>query len=97
MRAVLCMSIACLLHVAPAQAGQSCADRGVVVQRLSEVFGERFIGGGYHDESAIFEIWQNSDTGSWTILMTAPDGQTCMMAAGTHWREGLPQIEGVEG
>lgn len=86
-----------LLFAGPAWAQNNCGDRGVVIERLASKFGEAFAGGGLRNSQAIIEVWASEETGTWTILMTLPDGQSCVMAAGTNWRTGLPEIAGVDG
>ncbi|MEM0948385.1 MAG: hypothetical protein AAGK37_13335 [Pseudomonadota bacterium] len=68
-----------------------CADRGEITERLKATYGEKFAGGGLRNSESIFEVWMSSETGTWTIIMTQPNGQSCVMAAGTDWREALPE------
>jgi hypothetical protein len=80
------------LFPAMAMANSSnCGDREAVVKRLSTGYGESFTGGGLRNTEAIFEVWASEEAGTWTILMTLPSGQTCVMAAGTDWRGALPE------
>jgi len=71
-------------------ASGNCAARDKVVGKLSSGYGETFAGGGLQNSNRIYEVWLSEEKGTWTILMTRPDGSTCVMASGTHWREGLP-------
>lgn len=79
-----------LLH-----AQTNCATRDKVVESLSGSYGENFAGGGVQNAQRIFEVWYSEEKGTWTILMTRADGQSCIMASGTNWRDGdgvkLPQ------
>lgn len=70
---------------------QSCADRTTVTERLKSGYGEKFAGGGLRNSESVFEVWLSEDHATWTILMTTPDGRTCVMAAGTNWRDALPE------
>lgn len=80
------------------QAQQSCGMREDVTKRLSSGYGEKFAGGGLRNSDSIFEVWLSAEKGTWTILMTMPNGKSCVMAAGTNWREALPDIaEGIPG
>ena len=81
----------------PLLAQVNCAERDAVVDRLETGYGETFAGGGLQSSSQIIEVWASEDQGTWTILMTRPDGMSCIMASGTDWRKGLPQPEGVAG
>ena len=48
---------------------------------------------GLASNGSMIEIFA-SPNGSWTIVMTQPDGVTCLMAAGESW-EDLPQKKNV--
>lgn len=65
----------------------SCGDRDAVIASLSETFLERHIASGFQSELGLMEIWASDLDDTWTILLTRPDGQTCVMAHGTHWLE----------
>jgi len=86
-----------LLGVNAASAQSHCAARDKVVSKLSSGYGETFAGGGMQNSKRIYEVWFSEEKGTWTILMTRPDGSSCIMASGTHWREGLPGLEVPKG
>ena len=80
-----------------ALAQTNCAERETVVDQLEAGYGEVFAGGGLQTARQIIEVWASEEKGTWTILMTTADGQSCVMASGTDWRKGLPQLKGVAG
>ena len=82
---------AALLVPASSQAQTHCAERNIVTERLTLNYGEQFFGGGLRNSESIFEVWMSAEKGTWTIIMTTPNGQACVMAAGTDWREALPE------
>ena len=91
------MATLALMVAAPAaMAQQYCAERHVVVDRLKTGYGESYAGGGLRNETSVFEVWFSEEDGTWTILMTLANGQSCVMASGTNWREG-PLDEAVAG
>ncbi|WP_245541117.1 hypothetical protein [Yoonia vestfoldensis] len=67
----------------------TCADNAVVAQRLAQVYGERrqFMAPG--PDGAMTEVFAATDTGSWTIAITLPDGLTCLVASGAafDWQD----------
>ncbi len=67
----------------------NCGDRDHVIASLSEKFSERHIASGFQSEAGLMEIWASDSDDTWTILLTRPDGQTCIMASGTHWLENI--------
>lgn len=87
------LSAAVLANSVPAMAQQVCAERTAVTDRLMTKYGENFAGGGLRNAKAIFEVWMSEEQGTWTILMTTPDGKSCVMASGTDWRDALPTTE----
>lgn len=87
MTASLISALALSAGVANAQA---CTDRTELVERLSAKYGEVFTGGGLRDTTTIFEVWMSEESGTWTMLLTRADGTACIMASGSHWRDGLP-------
>ncbi len=70
-----------------AQAQMACGTRDSVITKLGEKYGEVRRGGGLAGQTAIFEIWASEATGTWTILKTAPDGMSCIMAVGDGWQD----------
>ncbi len=69
-----------------AQAQFACAPRDSIIEKL-KMYGETRHGGGLAGSTAIFEIWVSEATGTWTILTTTPDGETCVMAVGDSWQD----------
>lgn len=64
----------------------TCGVRDTVIERLELRFGEIQQGTGLVSTNRVLELWRSKD-GTWTILMTRPDGKTCIMAAGEGWDE----------
>jgi hypothetical protein len=72
---------------AEAEEARTCADRAQVVARLAERFGETLRSLGLQRGDAVVEVYSSEETGTWTILMTRPDGITCLLAAGQRWEQ----------
>jgi hypothetical protein len=90
-KTVTTLAAAILSLPLPAAAqGISCGERSEIVDTLLNVYGENFSGGGLQDDSAVYEVWTSEENGTWTILLTRPNGTSCVMAAGTDW---LPQLD----
>lgn len=82
----------------PADAA-SCGARDAVIARLADGYGEGRHGAGLAANGALMELFANAETGSWTIVVTMPNGQTCLVASGQSW-EGetpVPVPQGQEG
>jgi hypothetical protein len=70
------------LPAAPAHAQMVCGKRTDMVRQLSEKYGETRRSMGLAEGRGVVELYASEETGSWTILMTSPQGIACMMAAG---------------
>ena len=64
-----------------------CGSRDDVVASLADQHHETHRASGLESETGLMEIWASDADGSWTILLTRPDGQTCVMATGSYWLE----------
>lgn len=76
----------------PSEAQTSCAPRDAVLARLEDRYGEvrqSLVLG----PSALFEVFANTATGTWTILATRPDGVTCLMASGGSFERVVEVLE----
>lgn len=79
-------SFGLLLAASTAHAqSQTCAKRTQVVERLSEKYGETLQSVGMHSNNGLLEVYASEATGTWTILVTTPDGTSCLIAAGQMW------------
>ena len=74
-------------------AAPQCAPRDGVLAALSQKYGETRRGIGMAGEGQMMELFASTDTGSWTITVTLPDGTTCLVATGQAFEtltESLP-------
>ncbi len=79
---------------ATAQAQMVCGERGSVVSGLEKNFSEAPVSMGLSSNGSIVEIFASPDN-TWTIVMTKPDGMSCVLMAGEDW-ESLPtQLAGI--
>lgn len=84
-------------------AAENCADRSQVIGRLKAQYGEHLAMGGLQATErtqSVMEIWVSERTGTFTVLMTGPDGMSCIVAAGTDYfkaRTPEPEVKGISG
>lgn len=62
-----------------------CDARDRVVAMLADKYGETRRGVGIAGQNAVMEIYAATETGTWTIAITLPDGQMCLMASGAGY------------
>lgn len=64
--------------------GAACGLRDSIVERLKIGYKESEAGYGLTGSGMMAELFV-SETGSWTIIVTRPDGISCLVAAGHSW------------
>ena len=74
-----------------------CMPRDRLVASLETQFSETLDGGGLQSGKRLIELWRSEDTGSFTILLTRPDGTSCVLATGLYWHDATPAPAGVTG
>lgn len=70
---------------ANAQAAQQCAPRTTVLGSLEQRYSERPVAAGLDNNGAIVEVLAAEDGATWTILVSMPNGVSCVVSAGEHW------------
>lgn len=69
------------------QSSRNCAPREAVVDRLADGYGESRQSMGLGANNQVVEIFASSETGTWTITVTMPNGLTCLVASGQAFEE----------
>lgn len=88
MEKVLAMAALCLAMATPVFGQPSaCAERAKVVERLTSDYGETVQSMGLGANNGMMEVFASEETGSWTITVTLPSGQTCLIASGQHFEK----------
>ena len=77
-----------------AQGPPMCGDRSEVVSALAQRYAETPISVGLSNTGHILEIL-TSTNGSWSILITGPNGRSCLVAAGDSWQQLPAQVSGT--
>lgn len=90
------LGILAVLTSLPAQAGESCVERDVMVERLQHSYSETLAGGGLHSEQKAVELWASNETGSFTLISTDANGMSCIIATGTNWQGATAQAAPVQ-
>lgn len=69
-----------------AQAEMLCGEREQIVHELKKTWQEDRTAIGLSNNGGVLEVF-SSEEGTWTLLLTMPEGQTCMIGAGEHWEQ----------
>ena len=70
---------------AAAQMRTACLPHEAAVSKLEQGYGEQRVGLGIGPSGgAVYELYV-AETGTWTILITRPNGISCTAASGNSW------------
>lgn len=77
-----------LMIVAPAATGQNqtCDRRQKVLGYLESAYQEARVATGVTSSGGLVEVLAGTKGDTWTIIVSSPDGTTCLVAAGEGWR-----------
>ncbi len=75
--------------VTPASAQIACSKREDVMKHLAAKFSEAPVAVGLANNGGVIEVLSTGNGSTWTIIITMPDGMSCLVAAGQEW-ETLP-------
>jgi len=89
-------ALGCSVLLAPtessAQTQASCGPRHELVKLLSDRYKEDPVGIGLSQPGQVLEVFA-SQAGTWSMVMTMPDGKACLIAAGDNW-EMVTRVKG---
>jgi hypothetical protein len=64
-----------------------CAERRTIVEMLNSQYDETARAIGVISEEVVLEVFVSKESGTWTVLVTDPQGLSCVLAAGQAWQE----------
>jgi hypothetical protein len=67
--------------------GANCAMRQQVLDRLATAYGETRQSIGLGESNQVVEVFASTETGTWTITVTNPNGLTCLVASGQAFED----------
>jgi hypothetical protein len=73
--------------------GNNCGARNAVLDYLSTKYEEKPIAMGIAANGSLIEVLSSNKGSTFTIIVTAPEGKTCMVAAGEGWEDLLGQVK----
>jgi len=78
---------ACLAVSIPAQAQMQCHQHKEVLGKFADTYKEAPVAGGLTQDGRLLQVLSSGDDGTWTIVLSKPDGVTCVIMAGEAWRK----------
>ncbi|WP_282609430.1 hypothetical protein [Pelagibius sp. Alg239-R121] len=83
----LSLAIATTIAATPALAQSQCDSRDKILATLAKKYSEAPVAVGLTSKGGLVEVLSTGDGNTWTIIMSTPDGKSCLVAAGEGWRE----------
>ena len=80
------------------QTPRNCGQRDAVIERLASAYGETRQSIGLGGNNRVMEVFASTETGTWTITITLPDGMMCMVASGQSFEniaQTAPSVSGT--
>ncbi len=77
---------ALITSTAMAQAQPQCNARDNVLALLAKKYQETPIAAGVTNTGGLVEVLTDIKSSTWTIIVTTPQGMSCLVAAGEGWR-----------
>lgn len=84
MRCLALVALVAAFFIVPALAQSVCGARDKIVKRLVDSYQESRHAMGLAANGNLVEIFV-AESGSWTVLITRPDGPTCVAGVGEDW------------
>lgn len=83
---ILALGTGLALLASTAMAQPQCNERKQVVDLLAKKYKEAPVASGVTNNGGLVEVLSNAKGDSWTIIVTTPQGVSCLVAAGEGWR-----------
>lgn len=84
-------ALALLLGTKAALAQEApCPGYTELAQQLERQYAEVPVSLGLSSAGKVLQVFSTADGATWTMVLTKPDGSSCVVAAGEHW-EILPR------
>ncbi len=82
----LALGVGFALFASTAMAQPQCNERDNVLKLLAKKYKETPIAAGVTNTGGLVEVLTDHNSGTWTIIVTTPQGMSCLVAAGEGWR-----------
>ncbi|MBC8159109.1 MAG: hypothetical protein H8E94_07245 [Alphaproteobacteria bacterium] len=78
-----------------AQVTAACGERGSIASKLDDGYSEKPIAMGLSANGSIVEVFAAA-SGTFTIILTQPDGVSCILMTGENWEGSAAMKAGLE-
>jgi hypothetical protein len=81
------LSAGCMASAAAAEPSEpQCDRRAAVLEILQQRYGELPVALGVTNNGGLLEVLTAGNGSTWSIIVTTPQGMSCLVAAGQGWR-----------
>jgi len=81
----LAAGLACAF-AGPASGQSACLDHDKLTQMLDGKYSEKPVALGLEASGRLFEVFAADDGATWTMVVTTPEGASCVIAVGEEWQ-----------
>jgi hypothetical protein len=97
---IACAAAAAVLFAVPVSAqtatpGPACVKRAELIKHLQAQYQEAPAAVGIADNGSLLEVFASKSGETWTVMVTMPNGISCMVASGQQWQD-LPRVAKLE-
>ena len=85
--ALLAAGASLAVSTTAAQAQMQCHQHKEVLGKFADTYKEAPVAGGLTQDGRLLQVLSSGDDGTWTIVLSKPDGMTCVIMAGEAWRK----------
>lgn len=82
---LLALGFSAVINPASAQAVTVCSTHAEVTKRLDKRLAQAPVAVGLANGGRVIEVFSSEDGDTWTIVLTQPNGKTCLVANGEAW------------
>ena len=93
---IAALSAGLVLMASAAAAQPQCNDRDRVLDLLAKKYQEAPVAAGVTNTGGLVEVLSASKGDTWTIIVTTPEGTSCLIAAGEGWRTKDLEIPAID-
>ena len=86
MYSMMLFAVAGILVSSVAMAQVPCDQRDKIVEWLAVKYKEAPIATGISSTGSLIEVLSTHDGDTWTLIVTSPDGNSCLIGSGQGWR-----------
>lgn len=79
-------------HAADNDRSVACASHATIIKMFDDMFHETQSATALTSAGTLLEVLTASDGSTWTIIVSRPDGLSCVVAAGQNWQDKVNQM-----